>query len=87
MALVPGFLGLGNCGSEMSPELHRRSRKDQVQIAPDAFSRYGEGRHPARLSLGDCFSYALAKAIAEPLLCKGTGFKRTDITTYTASCR
>lgn len=57
---------------------------DQAQIARDAFSRYGKGRHPARLNLGDCFAYALAKALDEPLLCKGTDFKRTDITTYTA---
>ena len=60
---------------------------NQAQIARDAFSRYGKGRHPARLNLGDCFSYALAKALDEPLLCKGTDFKRTDITTYTSSCR
>ena len=44
-----------------------------------AFSRFGRGRHPAGLNFGDCFSYALAKALAAPLLFKGDDFARTDI--------
>lgn len=45
-----------------------------------AFRRYGKGRgHPARLNLGDCSSYALAKASGEALLFKGDDFSRTDI--------
>ena len=48
--------------------------------ARDAFRRYGKGRHPARLNLGDCFSYALAKALDEPLLFVGDDFSQTDIT-------
>jgi ribonuclease VapC len=31
------------------------------------------------LNFGDCFSYALARAIGEPLLFKGTDFSETDI--------
>ena len=53
--------------------------EDQAQIARQAFMQYGKGRHPARLNFGDCFSYALAKALDEPLLCKGGDFLRTDI--------
>lgn len=34
---------------------------------------------PARLNFGDCFSYALAIARNEPLLCKGDDFKMTDL--------
>jgi ribonuclease VapC len=52
---------------------------DQVRIARDAFRRFGKGRHPASLNFGDCFSYALAKALGEPLLFKGGDFARTDI--------
>lgn len=37
------------------------------------------GDHPARLDLGDCFAYALAKARGEPPLLKGEGFTHTDI--------
>ncbi|MBV8508543.1 MAG: type II toxin-antitoxin system VapC family toxin [Xanthobacteraceae bacterium] len=50
-----------------------------AQIAVDAFERFGKGRHRARLNLGDCFSYALAKARNLPLLFKGDDFARTDI--------
>lgn len=51
----------------------------QAKLALEAFRRYGKGRHPAKLNLGDCFSYALAKSTAEPLLFKGNDFARTDV--------
>jgi ribonuclease VapC len=44
-----------------------------------AFERYGKGRHPARLNMGDCFSYATASVAGEPLLCIGDDFPRTDL--------
>ena len=44
-----------------------------------AFERFGRGRHPARLNMGDCFAYALAKTRDEPLLFKGDDFAKTDI--------
>lgn len=44
-----------------------------------AFDLYGKGRHRARLNLGDCFSYALAKTSNLPLLFKGDDFIHTDI--------
>jgi ribonuclease VapC len=53
---------------------------EQAEIARTAFSRFGKGRHAAGLNYGDCFSYALAKALGEPLLYKGGDFSRTDIT-------
>ncbi|WP_232793283.1 type II toxin-antitoxin system VapC family toxin [Caulobacter hibisci] len=51
----------------------------QARLAIDAAMRFGKGRHPARLNLGDCFSYALAKALNAPLLFKGDDFAHTDI--------
>ena len=36
-----------------------------------AFDRYGKGRHPARLNMGDCFAYACARTHGVPLLFKG----------------
>ena len=36
-----------------------------------AFDRFGKGRHPAALNMGDCFSYALANVKRLPLLFKG----------------
>ena len=44
-----------------------------------AFRSYGKGRHPAGLNFGDCFAYALAKSLDEPLLFKGDDFTQTDI--------
>jgi ribonuclease VapC len=45
----------------------------------DAFRRYGRGRHKAALNLGDCFSYALARATDDELLFKGQDFIHTDV--------
>jgi ribonuclease VapC len=50
-----------------------------IELAAEAFRRYGKGRDPAGLHFGDCFSYALAKSLGEPLLYKGGDFARTDI--------
>lgn len=52
---------------------------EQANIARDAFLRFGKGRHAAGLNYGDCFSYALAQALGEPLLYKGDDFLRTDV--------
>ena len=52
---------------------------EQARSAIDAFRRFGKGRHPAGLNLGDCFAYALAAATGEPLLYKGDDFAKTDI--------
>jgi ribonuclease VapC len=52
----------------------------QAKIARDAYRDFGKGSgHPAKLNFGDCFAYALAKAIGEPLLFKGGDFSHTDI--------
>lgn len=47
--------------------------------ALSAWRRYGKGRHPAALNLGDCFSYAAAEQHGLPLLCVGQDFPRTDL--------
>jgi ribonuclease VapC len=52
---------------------------EQAHSARQAFLDFGKGRHKARLNIGDCFAYALAKATGEPLLFKGDDFSRTDI--------
>lgn len=53
--------------------------RDHWPIALDAFVRYGKGRHPAALNLGDCFAYATASVAGEPLLCVGDDFSQTDL--------
>jgi ribonuclease VapC len=47
--------------------------------AVSAFERYGRGRHPAGLNMGDCFAYACANELGVPLLFKGNDFPETDI--------
>ncbi len=53
---------------------------EHANAARRAFSEFGRGRHPAGLNYGDCFSYALAKVLSAPLLCKGADFVQTDVT-------
>lgn len=53
--------------------------EQQSHLAALAFDRYGKGRHRAALNLGDCYSYAVARDLGEPLLFKGTDFSVTDI--------
>lgn len=50
-----------------------------VAAALDAWLRFGKGRHPAALNLGDCMSYATATLAGEPLLYVGEDFARTDL--------
>ena len=50
------------------------------EVALDAFDRYGKGRHPAQLNMGDCLAYACARTHGAALLFKGNDFNRTDIT-------
>lgn len=59
--------------------------EEQSILASEAFLRFGKGRHPAKLNLGDCFSYALAKSLQAPLLYKGEDFAKTDIVSATAA--
>jgi len=51
----------------------------QAYLAREAYQKFGKGNHPAKLNLGDCFAYALAKARGEPLLFKGDDFRLTDV--------
>ncbi|WP_137846387.1 type II toxin-antitoxin system VapC family toxin [Microbacterium sp. 2FI] len=54
--------------------------EEQAQVAADAYRDFGRGAtHPAKLNLGDTFSYALAFISGEPLLYVGNDFARTDL--------
>jgi ribonuclease VapC len=56
----------------------------QVRVALSGWRRYGKGRHPAGLNFGDCFSYALAIELDEPLLFVGDDFSQTDVVSAAA---
>lgn len=64
--------------SRLSVEVHAVS-PDQAERAIEAWRRFGKGRHPANLNLGDCFSYALAVSLGARLLFKGDDFSQTDV--------
>jgi ribonuclease VapC len=76
-------------GAEGVRDLDRLIERAEVEIVPvdvqqartarEAFARFGKGRHAAGLNFGDCFSYALARVLGEPLLFKGEDFGRTDV--------
>lgn len=52
----------------------------QARIARQAYRDFGKpSGQPARLNLGDCLAYALARELNEPLLFKGDDFAHTDI--------
>lgn len=51
----------------------------QAEVARAAYRDFGKRRHKAGLNFGDCFAYALAKEMDEPLLCKGNDFRHTDL--------
>jgi len=76
-------------GLEARDRLDRLITRLEPEVAPfdsahlgwarDAFRRFGKGRHPAALNLGDCMAYATARHAVLPLLFKGDDFSRTDI--------
>ena len=85
-----GMVAIGRRGPEGLGEIRRLVTShgietvaltpDLADLALDAFARFGKGRHPAGLNMGDCASYALAASRRLPLLYKGSDFSRTDIT-------
>jgi len=73
-------------GRELDLLLHRLGVEQvpvtsaHVELARSAWRQYGKGHHAAALNYGDCFAYALAAALGEPLLFVGEDFSKTDIT-------
>ncbi|WP_407320222.1 type II toxin-antitoxin system VapC family toxin [Isoptericola halotolerans] len=52
----------------------------QARIARDAYRDFGKGTgHPARLNLGDCFTYALTAERHDELLSVGDEFTHTGV--------
>ena len=67
-------LFLRDAGIELAPVT-----VEHMEAARRAWRRFGKGNHPASLNFGDCFAYALADLMDEPLLFKGGDFAQTDI--------
>jgi ribonuclease VapC len=72
-----------------SAEMDRLTRDLEWDVAPvtqasaagvaAAYATWGKGVHPAKLNLGDCFAYEIAKRYDCPLLYIGDDFAKTDI--------
>ena len=85
------------CGSDGQADLDRFLTTAQIEVigvdrgqaelARLAFAQFGKGRHRAALNFGDCFSYALAKWLGQPLLFKGDDFSHTDLLLALSSSR
>jgi ribonuclease VapC len=85
---LAGQLGLTpTAAAQLVARLLREAEITVVPITEDiactsveTFERYGKGRAvPANLNLGDCLSYACAKAHGARLLFKGHDLSQTDI--------
>ncbi len=76
-------------GSDARPSIFAFLRRQGVEkvafneqhldVAVNAFIRFGRGRHPASLNFGDCMSYSIASVAGMPLLFTGDDFGKTDI--------
>jgi ribonuclease VapC len=72
-------------GRELDLLLHRIGLESipltasHVEVARDAWRRFGKGKHQADLNIGDCCTYALARISGEPVLFKGHNFALTDV--------
>jgi ribonuclease VapC len=54
--------------------------EEQAKLARAVYRDFGRGSgHPARLTFGDCFAYALATVTGEPLLYKGDDFAHAGL--------
>jgi ribonuclease VapC len=93
IAVYEAVLGLARVGNTSIQDaqivLNRFLEEVQAQImsigaetgrsAIAAFDRFGKGRHPAGLNMGDCFACACASQLDLPILFKGDDFPQTDI--------
>ncbi len=73
----PGVADLDRLLLELAIEVAPATAQT-AKVAQDAEVRFGK-RTPAKLNLGDCFAYALARELNAPLLFNGGDFTRTDI--------
>ncbi|KGN37131.1 type II toxin-antitoxin system VapC family toxin [Knoellia subterranea] len=65
---------IGEYGIQVSP-----CAPSDTAAAIEGWRRFGKGRHPAGLNLGDVFPYGLAVSRGDALLFKGEDFARTDV--------
>ena len=87
--LEAGIVVEARAGEEARDDLAAVLAELEVEVVPfdelmaregqRAWSRFGKGRHPAALNLGDCFSYALTQVEDGELMFLGDDFAQTDV--------
>lgn len=78
-ARAPSAMGLGQ-RALAAAEIHVVSFDSSLaERGISAWRRFGKGRHPAGLNVGDCATYALAEHLNLSILCTGNDFARTDL--------
>ena len=77
---------LGAAGAEAVKNLIKALHIDVVEFnseravrAAEVYSRFGRGFHGAKLNMGDCPVYDLARELGATLMFKGDDFSRTDL--------
>jgi ribonuclease VapC len=87
MAAMSHRFGFGPVAARRDVEMFRQEAglrlvvigETEAELAAIAYAKFGKGRHPAALNMGDCFAYACAKSNNAKLLFKGDDFSKTDI--------
>lgn len=84
-----GLVVESRIGPEGAVAVERLLREGEIEVVPfdgahaaraaEGWRRFGKGRHPAALNLGDCFTYGLASVLGYPVLCVGHDFHLTDV--------
>jgi ribonuclease VapC len=84
--LLVALVKLGETGKQRAQEFLERQAilsvtwdQELADASAAAFQRFGRGRHPSGLNFGDCFSYAIAERLRDPLLFVGNDFNQTDL--------
>ena len=65
---------LRRVGAEIAP-----LNAERMVYFRDGYARFGKGRNPAGLNLGDAFAYSLSRYLDVPLFFQGLDFARTDV--------
>lgn len=79
---------LGPAGGQKLTRLLQQAKIEVIDFTPamaeeaiEGFRRYGKGRHPAALNLGDCHTYGVARERGTAVLCIGNDFVQSDVDT------
>lgn len=53
--------------------------REMAERSVEGWRRFGKGRHPAALNMGDAFTFGVAVTLQGTVLCVGNDFAQTDI--------